>query len=300
MDLSSAEALLNPYVFAYLLIVILAQCWIVSRGRRRRAKIAKQRAAQDLPPDIIVDHAERLADVRRESLSEALFLVATIVLIPFVIVLLDRSVTGLMTPAEKGGLALVFLGLILWVLFNGTDLAKAFLGGLAFRTVLAFKNPIQVGDRVTLKGHGGKVKEIGVFFVKLQTPNDDLVSIPTRDLWSEVLVSANAGERSSLCVMNFYLAPFVSHPQRQAAEDVIWDTIQASPYLEPAKPMQIYLAQEPNAIRLTAKAYVASTYNEPLFVSDVTRAFLEFAAKRDIALASSAWKVEINHALPSA
>ena len=94
--------------------------------------------------------------------------------------------------------------------------------------------------------------------------------------------------------MNFYLAPFVTVDQRQVAEDAIWDAIQASVYFDPTKPMQIYLSQNQDAIQLTAKAYVASTYNEPLFSSDVTRAFLEFAAKRKIALASQSWRASVN------
>ena len=53
--------------------------------------------------------------------------------------------------------------------------------------------------------------------------------------------------------------------------------------------MQIYLSQEPNAIRLTAKVYVTSTCIEPLFKSDVTRTFLDFAAESDLPLASLHW-----------
>ncbi len=50
--------------------------------------------------------------------------------------------------------------------------------------------------------------------------------------------------------------------------------------------MQIFLSQTPDALCLTAKAYVTSTYNEPLFSSDVTRAFLDVAADTQIPLAS--------------
>jgi hypothetical protein len=118
-------------------------------------------------------------------------------------------------------------------------------------------NPLQIGDRVTFKGHSGKVIRISTFFIILQTLDDDLVSVPTRELWSEVLVSANAGARSSLCVMPFYLAPFVSKPQRSHGQG-LW----------------------------------ASTYDEPLFKSDVTRAFLDLASSEGIPLASSQWPVD--------
>ena len=96
--------------------------------------------------------------------------------------------------------------------------------------------------------------------------------------------SANAGNRSSLCVMNFYLPSSVNAQQRQTAEDAVWNAIQASVYYEPCKPMQIYLKQTPDAIQITAKAYVASTYNEPLFTSDVTRAFLDVVSQENLPL----------------
>jgi hypothetical protein len=92
--------------------------------------------------------------------------------------------------------------------------------------------------------------------------------------------------------MHFYLAPFATHAQRQRAEDVIWESLQASPYCDTAKPMQIYLTQQVNAIRLTAKSYVTSTYAEADFASDVTRAFLEVADAEQIPLASSEWRTE--------
>ena len=54
--------------------------------------------------------------------------------------------------------------------------------------------------------------------------------------------------------------------------------------------MQIYLEQGPSEIVLTARAYVASTYNEPLFKSDVYQAFLDFADRESIPLASREWR----------
>ena len=102
--------------------------------------------------------------------------------------------------------------------------------------------------------------------------------------------SANAGARSSLCVIEFYLSPLVKREQRQQAEDAIWNAIQASAYFDPNLPLQIYLRQNLTSIQLTAKAYVASTYNEPLFASDVNRAFLDFASANDIALAVPIWQ----------
>jgi hypothetical protein len=296
-----AEALLNVYVLAYLSIIVLAQWGLAYRLRRKRDKVAAQRRAQGLPDGILLDHAERLSERKGEALVQSLVLLASIIVTPFLLMGLAQLLepaSGEVADAAKNGLAAAFLGLLLWVLVSGTEVSKSFLGGLAFKTLAAFKAPFQVGDRVTLKGIGGKVIGFDSFFVRLQTPNDDLVSIPTNALWGETLNSSNAGQRSSLCVMSFYLSPFVDGKQRQAAEDAIWDAIQASPYFEPSLPMQIYLSQTPDAIQLTAKAYVALTYNEPLFVSDVTRAFLSFAERTRLPLASNSWKAMVEGAHP--
>ena len=281
------DSFVNWQVGVYLLLVVGTQVLVPMYFGLQRKSMARRRAEAGLPDGVMLNTAERLSQVRWESGLQSGLLLIAIFLVPVALIALTTP-----PPEVEGGLFAIFVAILVWLLLQGTDVGKAFLGGLAFKTLVAFQHSIQVGDRVTLKGHGGKVIKIGVFFVTLQTPDDDLINIPTRELWSDVLSSANAGERSSLCVINFYLTPFATQAQRQGAEDAIWDALQASTFCETAKPMQIFLAQEPNAIHLTAKAYVSSTYNTPLFMSDVTRAFLDYAANTGTPLASQHWRQE--------
>lgn len=288
------KAITNPDFLIYLLIylgTIIGTQMLYSLGiYLRQTRTNKRRFARGLPETILIHHAEKQSSRRFDVLIQNFLLLASVFIVPFLLV----SISSL-EDADKSSLLLVFVLLLIWIFVNGTDLIKAFLNGLAFKTITAFTQPFQIGDRVNLKGIKGKVVKLNTFFVVLITPDDDLISIPTHTLWNEVLNSANSGSRSSLCVINFYLASFNSAEQRQAAEDTIWDAIQSSVYYEPSLPMQIYLSQTPDAIKLTAKAYVASTYNEPLFSSDVTRAFLDFASKANIALAPSTWEVGVEH-----
>lgn len=286
------KTFVNPYVLGYLLAVGLGQLGYTAWKRVQRNAVATRRRRQGLPDDLMLSTAQTLAEHRRDALLASAILLLTVTVLPFL--LIHLSAYGENEEA-RNGISIVFAGLVLWMLLIGTDVAKSLLGGLAFRTIVAFQRPapFQTGDRVTLKGIGGKVIGFDSFFVTLQTPNDDQVSIPTASLWSEVLSSVNAGERASLCVMHFYLAPFVTAEQRDAAEDAIWDAIQSSPYYTPSKPMNIFLGQTPDSIQLTAKAYVASTHNEVVFISDVTRVFLDFASHESIALASSAWRMNV-------
>lgn len=277
------DMFVNEFVIAYIGVVFGAQWLYLRHDQNNRKRIASNRDAQRLPPDILLNHAERLADRRREAQLQSGLLLGTVLISPIVLLVIAHLLGSEGSP--ESGLAVTFVALMLWILISGTDLSKAFLGGLAFKTVAAFKVPFQIGDRVEIKGIGGKVIALDTFYLTLQTPNDDSISVPTSTLWGDVLTSVNGGSRSSLCVMEFYLSPDVEAGQRQSAEDAIWDAIQASVYYDPTQSMQIYLTQLPHSIKLTAKAYVASTYSEPLFSSDVTRAFLDFASKNKIALA---------------
>jgi len=278
--------LFNRYVLAYLAIIVGLQLLYRSFRDIRATVIVRRRHRAGLPTEVLLDHAENLAQQRRQAMVAGGLLLASLVGAPALIVGLAEHFAWPVSDGQKNGLAGMFLTLVLWLAFTGTDVARATLSGLAFSSLVAFKHPFQIGDRVTIRGVSGKVVGLDSFFVQLDTIDDDRINIPTHTLWSEVLSSANAGARASLCVIPFYLSPHASPQQRQAAEDALWDAIQASAFFEPGKPLQIYLSQTPWSIQLTAKAYVAATYNEALFSSDVNRAFLDFTAAQGIPLAS--------------
>ena len=276
--------LLTWPVAIYLAAVILGQVALALYRRRIAIVTADRRRRAGLGDQVLVDHKVTLENIRDRALVDVTVLLVTVVVVP---ILLTQLWPG---DVESTGLGVIFLALGIWVLVSATDVGKAFLGGIAFRAYVGLRQPFQVGDRVTLMGHSGKVEEIDPFFVRISTLDDDQVSIPTAALWGAPVVSANAGERASLSVMTFHLAPFVTAAERKATEDAIWDAIQRSVYWDFDKPMQIYLEQRRDEIVLTAKAYVASTYNEPLFKSDVYQTFLDFADRERIPLASTEWR----------
>ena len=185
---------------------------------------------------MLVDHKVTLRDIRRAASVDALVLLATLVIAPI-------AITLFASEAQAKALAVTFLGLLIWALVSATDVAKAFLGGISFRAYVGLRRPFQIGDRVTLMGHSGKVDSMDAFFVRLVTPDDTLVSIPTAALWGAPITSFNAGDRASLVTMDFHLAPFVTGKQLQDAEDAIWGFVQQSVYWDFDKPMQIYVAQ---------------------------------------------------------
>ena len=282
MDFPDLKQLLTLPVGLYISGVVLGQVALAKYRDFRHQRLLTRRSKAGLDEHVLVDHSLKLETLRRQAFFETVVLLLTVVVVPIVL-------ANLFTD-QANALGATFLALLIWTLVSATDVAKAFLGGMAFRAFAGIRRPFQIGDRVTLSDHSGKVEEIGPFFVRLNTLDDDLVSIPTTSLWNTPIVSANAGSKASLCVMSFHLAPFVTAEDRKAAEDAIWNAIQRSVYWDFEEPMQIYLQQNKDEIVLTARAYVASTYNEALFKSDVYQAFLDFADQNTLPLASTEWR----------
>lgn len=281
---SIIKSLENPMVLIYFILVILTYVGYAQWMKYRQKQKAIARKQAGLPESTIIRHTIKLEEFRREAKEHALVAVLSPILWALFFIIIAKVFN--LGDNTKEGIGFAFLIILVWALFTGTDIAKTVLGGLAFKVVTAFNGTLQVGDRVTLKDNSGRITEIGTFYVKLQTSDDDAIAIPSSSLLGDVLTSANSGERASLCVLPFYFEPVINSDQLQTAEDLIWDSIQASTYYDPAQPMQIYYSQTPDYICLTAKAYVASTYNEPLFKSDVYKAVLTTAAQQSIALAN--------------
>lgn len=282
MDFPDLKQLLTLPVGLYIGGVVLGQVALAKYRDFQHQRLLTRRSKAGLDDQVLVDHSLKLETLRRQAFMETVVLLSTVVVLPIVLANLFKN--------QANALGATFFALLIWTLVSATDVAKAFLGGVAFRAFAGIRRPFQIGDRITLSGYSGKVEEIGPFFVRLNTLDDDLVSIPTASLWNIPIVSANAGSKASLCVMSFHLAPFVTAQARKAAENAIWNAIQRSVYWDFEKPMQIYLQQNKDEIVLTARAYVASTYKEALFKSDVYQAFLDFADQNTLPLASTEWR----------
>ncbi|MEO1456218.1 MAG: mechanosensitive ion channel domain-containing protein [Pseudomonadota bacterium] len=269
------DLMTDGVVPAYIAAVIAIQVTFTFGRQVIANRRARRRAAAGLPEDEMLGSGEALARLRWSAGLQAFLFIAAVLCVPAVFVVMtdDRHI------------ALALVAFLAMVIINVPEPMKHAIGGLAFKSLMAMERPFQIGDRVHLKGISGRVVDIGIFYVTLQTPNDDAISVPSYGLWSEVLSSTNAGDKASLAVVEVHLSPFCNQSQRRGAESGLREAIQASPYFDIARPLHVFVSQSREAITLMAKAYVASTYDEPHFVSDVTRAFLDYASEAEIPLA---------------
>lgn len=159
-----------------------------------------------------------------------------------------------------GGSIAVALGLSM------KDLVSSIVAGV----ILLFDQPFQVGDRVEYDGVYGEIKTIGLRAVRLNTLDDNLITIPNSRFITDFVASANAGELDMMVTFDFHLA---LDADIRKAQDLLFEVIVTSRFVYIKKPIVMVLEEKEIArtlgIKLTAKAYVLDVRFEKSFQTDV-------------------------------
>ncbi|GLR76045.1 mechanosensitive ion channel family protein [Aliivibrio sifiae] len=176
-------------------------------------------------------------------------------------------------------LALIGGTLAVSVGFALKDLTASFIAGLT----IMIDRPFQVGDRVTFEGHYGDIIAIGLRSVRMQTLNDDIITIPNNKFLNEVAMSGNYGALDMQVVIPFYIG---MDQDINTARDIIQEAASSSRYIHLPKPVVVLVKQSITdnylAIQLTCKAYVVDIKFEKLFETDITLRVMQEFRKSDI------------------
>jgi len=202
--------------------------------------------------------AERASPNLRLSLLRALPIVrlligvsALIVVVPIFIEPTFRNVVVLVASV---GLALAFA-------FK--DYGSSVVAGL----VTVMENTYQPGDWIEMGGVYGEVKSIGLRATRIVTADDTEVIVSNSLIWSGSIANATNGQRSLLCVAEFYL-----HPDHGAMEvrAQLARIAESSSYWKLDTPISVIVLEEPWGTKYRLKAYVKESRDQFLFITDLT------------------------------
>ena len=86
--------------------------------------------------------------------------------------------------------------------FAFKDYASSIIAGI----VGLFEAPYSVGDRIQIGEFYGEVISYGIRAVKIQTPDDNTITIPHNKIWTEAISNANTGALEAQVVTEFHFA----------------------------------------------------------------------------------------------
>jgi len=168
--------------------------------------------------------------------------------------------------AILGGTAAVAMGFAL------KDLVASLVAGV----MIMLDRPFQVGDRVSFGGQYGDITAIGLRSVKLQTLDDNTVTIPNNMFLSQITSCGNYGALDMQVVVDFHIGV---DQDVQLARRLVREATATSRYVYLSKPIVVRISQvivdHYIALQLRLKAYVLDTKYEKDFVTDVTLRVLE-------------------------
>ena len=157
--------------------------------------------------------------------------------------------------------------------FAGQEIVKNIFGGLT----IIIDQPFQTGDRIRVGNSYGEVVSIGLRSTRIQTLDDNLVTIPNSEVMASQVSNANAGELNCQVVTDLYLPGWIDESE---AKEVAYNAASSSKYVFRKKPIVVLVKDKYEhgfVTQLQVKAYVLDTRFESLFMSDVTeRARAEF------------------------
>ena len=146
------------------------------------------------------------------------------------------------------------------------DLVASFIAGI----MIMVDRPFQVGDRVSFGGQYGDITAIGLRSVRLQTLDDNTVTIPNNKFLNDITSNGNYGALDMQVVMDFHIG---MDQDVGLARELVTEAVVSSRYVFLDKPVVVLVTQVVHeqyvAIRLRAKSYVLDTRYEKAFESDV-------------------------------
>lgn len=200
--------------------------------------------------------ARRLTMHKIATIAQFLIFIVTVIIVFALSFRIDKTVLTLI-----GGSAAVAIG------FAMKDLVASFIAGI----IIIMDRPFQVGDRVSFDGIYGDITAIGLRSVRLQTLDDNTVTIPNSKFLSDITSSGNYGALDMQVVIDFHIG---IDQDIDRARTIVTEAALSSRYVYLAKPVVVLVTQEIVqsliTVRLRLKAYVLDTQHEKAFETDIT------------------------------
>ncbi len=175
--------------------------------------------------------------------------------------------------AILGGATAVAIGFAL------KDLVASIVAGV----LIMIDRPFQVGDRVTFGGQYGDITAIGLRSVRLQTLDDNTVTIPNNMFLNQSSASGNYGVLDMQVVVDFHIG---IDQDANLAQSLVREAGATSRFVYLPKPVVTRVSQvvlhNCVALRVRLKLYVLDTKYEKALVSDITLRVMEIFEQHGI------------------
>ncbi|MEA5462566.1 mechanosensitive ion channel family protein [Leptothoe sp. PORK10 BA2] len=146
--------------------------------------------------------------------------------------------------------------------FAFKDYASSIIAGV----VNLFEGPFRMGDRIQIGEHYGEVVDYGLRGFRLQTPDDNTVTIPHNTTWTTPIANANSGQLEAQVVTEFY---FSHEADIELAVEILYQAAYSSRFTQLKLPVTVMVSEEIEATHLKLRAYPMDARDEFIYKTDL-------------------------------
>ena len=159
--------------------------------------------------------------------------------------------------------------------FAFKDYASSIIAGI----VALFEAPYRVGDRIQIEEFYGEVRSYGLRGIRLQTPEDNIVTIPHNKIWTNAVSNANMGELEAQVITEFYFAHEVD---TELVTKILYRVAYTSKYTYLKLPVLVIVEEKPWGTLFQLKSYPLDARDEFIYKTDLTKRAKRVFAKHNL------------------
>ncbi|WGV23494.1 mechanosensitive ion channel family protein [Halotia branconii] len=153
---------------------------------------------------------------------------------------------------------------------------KDYVSSIIAGIVTLFEAPYRVGDRIRIGENYGEVIGYGLRGLRLQTPDDNTVTIPHNKTWTDAISNANSGQLEAQVVTEFYLDHEVDVEQ---VIRILYQAAYSSRYTQLKLPVAVVMEELPSSTHFKLKSYPMDARDEFVYKTDLIRRAKQVFAK---------------------
>ncbi|MGD1910464.1 MAG: mechanosensitive ion channel family protein [Rivularia sp. (in: cyanobacteria)] len=156
---------------------------------------------------------------------------------------------------------------------------KDYVSSIIAGIVGLFEAPYRVGDRIQIGDYYGEVRSYGLRGIRLQTPEDNVVTIPHNKIWTNAVSNANMGELEAQVITQFYFAHEVDV---ELVKKILYRVAYTSKYTYLKLPILVILEEKPWGTFFELKSYPLDARDEFIYKTDLTKRAKRVFAKYNL------------------
>ncbi len=156
---------------------------------------------------------------------------------------------------------------------------KDYISSIIAGVVALFEAPYRVGDRIKIADHYGEVVSYGLRGIKIQTPDDNTVTIPHNKTWTEPISNANSGELEAQVATNFY---FDHHVDTEKVISILYQAAYSSKYTQLNLPIVVVMQEHFWGTQFKLRCYPMDARDEFIYKTDLVRRAKQAFARHEL------------------